>query len=728
MSREFPANPSLAGIASAELIGIPTVPFESRGSDYFSLKQVRNIIVDASHANDKDWRGTTLIAPTLYEFATTFADDLKSSLDVDARVVNSSCHNSEDSIVLTIGSASDYLNAAGEETSEGYTLNVTSSGIVITGASPLGAWWGTRTVLQLGILDNGSVPVGSGIDSPGWQDRGMMLDAGRHFYPADMLAEMCSYMSFFKQNTFHLHLSDNLYTNPNYTLEETLGLYARFRLYSESEALQGLSRYKNESYTREQYDELQKKCAARGVTIISEIEAPGHALPIVQWRPQIGYNFSSGYTGDLSLLNLTHPDAIPTMKLIWSEFLPWFHATVVSIGADEYTGPAADYNDFVNTMDRFIGETANKSTRIWGTFPPKYDTAGYTNIYQNVSIQHWEYFEDNPLYQYIDNNYSVVNSNDNFYVVNKYSGSYPQAFNLTQTFDGNPAKPGGGFWRPYVFSTTNATQNPQRTNKYVLGAEACLWNDWGYNTSVFSEAYWVMQPAIPAIADKDWGGNLTEADFNRLLPILLPYIPGQNLERSIPSKGDVIFNYTMSDSTGPSNSSRRSGTIVVKDFSPNHYDAATDCEVSNGSSLLITPECSLTTPWESKGRNYTLSLSLKVDSIYDPFKTTLVKGADSALMLTPNVTLFASGNHYRLNETIPLGEWVDLQISGRGNMTFASATSEESGVLFRDAEFLTQIGVDGESFVWKMMAIEASLKKITGWTGELSGFSLTNQA
>lgn len=92
------------------------------------------------------------------------------------------------------------------------------------------------TVLQRGILKDSFTPVGPGVDSPGLHDRGMTLDVGRPFYPADVLASLCSYMSFFKQNTFHLHLRDSLYTNPSYTIEEILALYARFRLYSKSEA------------------------------------------------------------------------------------------------------------------------------------------------------------------------------------------------------------------------------------------------------------------------------------------------------------------------------------------------------------------------------------------------------------------------------------------------------------------------------------------------------------
>ena len=138
-------------------------------------------------------------------------------------------------------------------------------------------------------------------------------------------------MSFFKQNTFHVHLSDNLNNNVDiYSRERSLELYAAFRLLSDDPSVDGLNKRANESYTRDIFDDIQTKCAARGVTILPEIESPGHALVITQWKPELGLS------SDLSLLNITHPDTIPTMKTIWKTFLPWFQSKTICIGADEY--------------------------------------------------------------------------------------------------------------------------------------------------------------------------------------------------------------------------------------------------------------------------------------------------------------------------------------------------------------------------------------------------------
>jgi hexosaminidase len=114
---------------------------------------------------------------------------------------------------------------------------------------------------------------------------------------------MCSYLSFFKQNAFHVHLSDNLNVNVNLSSERKEELYSAFRLNTGDPRLDGLNKRLNESYTRYEFEEIQQQCASRGVTIIPEIEAPGHALVITQWKPQLALD----PTGDTSLLNISNP-------------------------------------------------------------------------------------------------------------------------------------------------------------------------------------------------------------------------------------------------------------------------------------------------------------------------------------------------------------------------------------------------------------------------------------
>mgnify|MGYP000858938026 CR=1 FL=1 len=545
------------------------------------------------------------------------------------------------------------------------------------------------------------------------------LDAGRHYYPPDFLVEMCSYLSFFKQNVFHIHLSDNLYNNKRYSTEQSMELYAAFRLWSDDPAVAGLNKRANESYTRSQFDNVQRQCARRGVTIIPEIEAPGHALAIVQWMPELGLE------SDLSMLNLTHPETIPTVKTIWKTFLPWFHSKTVHMGADEYDSSlVADYTMFVNEMDSFIREESSKSTRIWGTFTP----AQGSNVSTEVSIQHWEFFEDNPYFDYIKNGYNVLNSDDAFYIVGKWAGSYPQSLNKTRVFHGDPA---GGAYAPNIFDTKNATNNPPRNNPRVLGHIAALWNDYGPNATTYLEAYYAWRDVLPALADKQWGGDLTEEEYDSIFEKLHAAIPGQNLDRRIPSRSDVILSYKF----GIDDNNK-----VVKDHSGNGYHGilhGRGCKIQD-SALYFSGDCYLETPLGSKGRNYTLSFSIK-PTAQTP-GATLFSGPDSTLLAgngsISNVTLISGGNPYILNYSLPVNTWTDVSLIGRGNATFLRESHSNSrerggkrGLTTVTMEFLTRIGVNGESFVWAPIAIEAPLTRIgEGFRGLIKDIVLRGSA
>ena len=149
---------------------------ESGSKGSFPLKYLGSIVVDSDYQNAVNTEGETLIPPTLLSFAKTFGTDLESSLGLNVPVITGKS-SVKNSIFMTIAkNPSQFLDAAGRPTSEGYSIDVTSHGIVITGASPLGAWWATRTVLQQGVLSDGmELSLGSATDAPGWGIRGTFV-------------------------------------------------------------------------------------------------------------------------------------------------------------------------------------------------------------------------------------------------------------------------------------------------------------------------------------------------------------------------------------------------------------------------------------------------------------------------------------------------------------------------------------------------------------------------
>ncbi|GAB1208293.1 hypothetical protein APSETT445_007037 [Aspergillus pseudonomiae] len=663
-----------------------------------------DIVVDARYADAIDNDGATQIPPTLQQFAETFQKDLQSTVGIDIPLTSSRTA-AVNSIFFTLANETGFQDAAGRYTSEAYTLTVNENGVRISGASPLGAWWGSRSLIQAAVVSGHTLPQGSAVDAPGWANRGVMLDAGRHFYPPEFLIEMCAFLSFFKQNVFHVHLSDNLYNNVDrYSAQQSMDLYAAFRLWSDDPAVAGLNKRANESYTKEQFDNVQQQCARRGVTIIPEIEAPGHALVISQWRPELALD-------DLSMLNITHPDTIPTMKAIWKTFLPWFHSKTVHIGADEYdTHLVTDYTSFVNTMRDYISRESGKSMRIWGTFTPIQGA----NVSTDVSIQHWEFFEDNPYFDYIKNGYNVLNSDDAFYIVGKWSGSYPSTLNKTRVFHGNPA---GGAFAPNVFDTKNVTNNPPRNDPHVLGHIAALWNDYGPNSTTVLETYYSWRDTLPALADKQWGGNILEEEYDAVFDKIHAAIPGQNLDRQVKSHTDTILHYKFD-----------SDTETVVDHSGNGYDGVMrGCHVQN-SALVLSNGCYVDTPLGSKGRDYTLSFWVNPTSSNPG---TLFAGPDSVLLSgngsISNITLISGGNPYSLNYSLPLDTWTQVHLVGRGNQTLLSVS--DSGAGSTTMEFLARLGINGESQVWAPIAIEAPLARIgEGFNGMMKEVVLRGSA
>ncbi|KAK2007314.1 family 20 glycosyl hydrolase [Colletotrichum eremochloae] len=692
------------------LPGLPTVPFTSTGGT-LPPAFLTKIIVSSEFAESVDEAGQTLIPPTLHSFAAAFASDLASTLHLDIPVELGAVAE-QGSIFLTLGDAGLYKDAAGRESSEGYSLNVTIDGVLITGASPLGVWWGTRSLLQQLILGNGEVKLGYGTDTPGWGTRGMMLDIARHYYPPEFLVEMCAYMSFFKQNTFQLHLSDNLYNNVAiYSRERTLSLYAAFRLLSDDPSLEGLNRRANESYTREVFDDIQMKCAARGVTILPEIEAPGHALVISQWRPELGLS------SDLSLLNISNPETIPAIKKIWDTFLPWFHTKTVSIGADEYVDPTlseealvGEYTRFVDEMNEHITSTSGKHVRIWGTFAPS--VGGTVN--KSVSIQHWANFEANPLHDFVNNGYDVLNSGDYVYTVGKWSQWYGPRLSLEFLFHGSPD---GSAFAPNIFDRENATNNVARDSPSLLGHIAPQWNDYGPNATTATEGYFQWRDGLPALADKQWGGEVAEADYQFLFSALQPFAPGQNLDRRIPSKGPTIVEYDFRQGQG------NNGT-TVQDRSGNNYHATSTCTRGNEGAILAA-SCRITTPLVQKGRNYTLSFSIKPTS---DAKGAIFSGGDSGLWFgngsVDAVMLFSGESTYALNYTFPVGVWTNASLIGRDTQTFLDVGKGEP------MEFLTVLGWNGDRFVWAPIAVEAPLTTVggNGFEGVIGRMKLVDDA
>ncbi|KAL1601181.1 hypothetical protein SLS59_005333 [Nothophoma quercina] len=532
----------LASTAAAALQPLPPVNWtntnalstSSNGFSGFTTQNASRIIyIDNAFADVADTEGLTLIPPTAFQFAETFRQDLSNWTTANWTLQRVGSFPEGASGILLgpfRGSDDEVTYENGATTEEGYEIEITNRTVYIGGKGARGMFWGTRTLLQQALIANGSsLATGRTIDAPAYATRGYMLDAGRKWYTPEFLKELCTYASFFKISEFHYHSSDNAPLNRGHN-ETWNKVFSHFSLFAENNtALQGLVERKNETLSRAQFEDFQNHCAQRGVTVIPEIEAPGHALAITKWKPELAL-------AKKDLLNLTHPDAIPTVKAIWEEFLPWFKTKEVHIGADEYDSELADdYINFVNEMSEFVNSTAGKRIRIWGTHEPSENLT----ISKDIIVQHWQYGQSDPV-QLQNDDYSLINSNDWWAYMSLKNdhtpilpAPYPQFYNTSRTL--NFADVPGWQWDPSLFNQVNTTEQLKPGASDNKGAILAAWNDNGPDATTQLEAYYAIRQGIPVMAARAWAGrrgvNITAANVNASIEYLASNAPGQNLDR-----------------------------------------------------------------------------------------------------------------------------------------------------------------------------------------------------
>ncbi|OJJ08511.1 hypothetical protein ASPVEDRAFT_47661 [Aspergillus versicolor CBS 583.65] len=519
----------IAAVASA-LQPLPPVDWVPSDSNGFHIASVdHTIYIYNDFAQHRDENGLTLIPPSAIEFADTFSQDLEevTGHPWTVRAVDAFPEHGSGIFLGSSDGAFTYEN--GEPTEEGYELEIKSNRVFVRGTGARGMWWGTRTLLQLLIINDGHISAGRTVDAPSFATRGFLLDAGRKWYSPSFLKDLCTYASFFKMSEFHYHTSDNYPLNRGHN-ETWQDVYAQFSLHPENPDLQELVQRANETLSRAEYEDLEHHCAQRGVTVIPEIESPGHCLFLTKWKPELALDTKK------DLLNLSHPDTVPLVKSIWAEFLPWFHTKEVNIGADEYDPTLADdYIDFVNELAEFVKQESGKRVRIWGTYEP----SETRTISKDIIIQHWQYGQSDPV-QLANDGYELINSEDWWAYMSLKNdhmpilpAPYPAFFNNSRVLDFADRE--GWQWSPALFNPYNITEQPDQ--KPVKGALLAAWNDNGPDATTQLEAFYAIRNGIPTVASRSWSGNrgpkLDLSSLDSSMDLLTSKAVAQNLDRNL---------------------------------------------------------------------------------------------------------------------------------------------------------------------------------------------------
>ena len=174
-----------------------------------------------------------------------------------------------------------------------YKLNITKNRVTITAPGETERYWGSRTLLQMLVQNPAELPCGSAWDAPRYRVRGFMLDVARLPIPMDYLKDVVRLMSWYKMNDLQLHLNDNFIFHEHYVdagEDPFRKSYSAFRLQSDMKGQDGTALTAQDLfYTKKEFRDLVEFARARGVNIVPEFDAPGHALSFTRVRPDLIY-------------------------------------------------------------------------------------------------------------------------------------------------------------------------------------------------------------------------------------------------------------------------------------------------------------------------------------------------------------------------------------------------------------------------------------------------------
>ncbi len=325
----------------------------------------------------------------LADIVNYLAENLKSTTGL---AINVSSSESNGDIVLSLQGGSSSLG------DEGYELTVDEEKVRIVANKPAGVFYGIQTLRQM-IADKASdagvneweIATGTITDHPEYEWRGSMLDVARHFFKVEDVKRYIDLLSYYKLNTLHLHLSDDQ------------GWRIEIKSWPNLTAIGGQSQVgggKGGFYTQEQYKEIVAYAQSRFITIVPEIDLPGHinaALisypdellpgPPIKLEPgekprpiagQPHYGIEVGF----STLSLKKPSTFQFVNDVIREISaitpgPYFH-----VGGDEaQVTKKQDYIEFVNRFKEIV--KAN------GKIMVGWEEVAQANVDNTTLVQFW---------------------------------------------------------------------------------------------------------------------------------------------------------------------------------------------------------------------------------------------------------------------------------------------------------------------------------------------------
>lgn len=428
------------------------------------------------------------------------------------------------------------LNRKNELGNEGYQLDIKDKSIHIEGATSIGVYYGIQTFRQILMqkeIESGKkevqLPRLQIIDKPQFKWRSFMLDESRHFKGIQVVKNLLDQMALLKMNVFHWHLTDDQGWRieiHKYPLLTEIGS-KRKDTQTERKGDGRTGKPHHGFYTQNEIKDIIAYAKDRKITVVPEIEMPGHATAAIAAYPWVG---SLSSTKEVSVtfgkmddsFNIADPEVVSFLKDILDEVIDLFPDKVIHIGGDEVNFDTWENSKsvkafmekkgletpvdlqiyFTNEISNYI-ESKGKKMMGWndilgGDIHEKRVKASpqKTGKLARNSIIHFWKGDLDLIDKAITEGYSVVNSHH----WDTYLDYTYKVLPLSKAYNFNPLPEG---------------LNPQYKDK-LLGAGAQLWSEW--IPTVKKMEYQVF-PRLAAYAETGWTKKKNK-DYKRFIKSL----------------------------------------------------------------------------------------------------------------------------------------------------------------------------------------------------------------
>ncbi len=310
---------------------IPQPVEVSSQSGTFSLSVKTKIIIPAGN-------------PEIREIADLFAGQLSSLTGQSLEVTTG---KAKQSVVFKLNNETN-----ADLGNEGYLLQVSPHNITISANKPAGLFYGVQTLLQLIPPVKVNVPIAvacTGItDYPRFSWRGLMLDVSRHFFTKEEVKRFIDQMVKYKYNTFHWHLTDDngwrveIKAYPKLTSVGAWSIARTGRYGSFEPEKPGEPATYGGFYTQDDIREIVKYASDRFVTIVPEVDVPGHSRAVLAAYPEVSCSgkpttVSAGTRNGIgeNVFCVGNEHNFEMLDVIFGELASLFPGEYIHIGGDE---------------------------------------------------------------------------------------------------------------------------------------------------------------------------------------------------------------------------------------------------------------------------------------------------------------------------------------------------------------------------------------------------------